>query len=294
MRYQDLYPSEPLLNSDTFARASALALLTLEYFEASSGAMPAEVFHQHHVLLNLREEPQRVENWRDGHHRDFTFRKDDVVVTPAVVRSGWRWHGQSKVIVVTLLPEQLECFAQREMGTLLTRQQLQDVPTFTDPDLCWMGRTLRDALALAERGSEVLFEAMARAFLVKLIQRYGEQSSEALVFSSAFNAKQYQRVLSYVAQHYGETFGVDHMAQVAGLSPSHFSRVFKCVVGESPMRFVMRYRIDEAKRRLAMLELSLSRIATDCGFADQAHLSRLFKQVTGTTPSAYRASLQSD
>jgi len=41
---------------------SASELLTLEYFEAEPGAMPVEAFQQHLILLNLREEPQRVEN----------------------------------------------------------------------------------------------------------------------------------------------------------------------------------------------------------------------------------------
>ena len=81
-RYQDIYPSSPLLDSAALARPSAAELLTLEYFEAEPATMPTEVFDQHHILLNLRERPHRVENWRDGAHRDFTYHKDEIIVTP--------------------------------------------------------------------------------------------------------------------------------------------------------------------------------------------------------------------
>ena len=68
-RYQDIYPSSPLIDSAAIARPSAADLLTLEYFEAEPDAMPTKVFDQHHVLLNLKDEPHRVE--KHSLHRSF-------------------------------------------------------------------------------------------------------------------------------------------------------------------------------------------------------------------------------
>ena len=290
-RYQDIYPSPPLMNSAALARPSAAALLTLEYFEADPAQMPAEVFAQHHILLNLREEPHRVENWRDGVHRDFTFHKDEIVVTPAGTRSGWRWHAKSKVIVITLEPEKLERFAQSEVGVLLTGAQLRDLPQFEDADICQAGVMLRDALAAGDVGSDVLFESLARVFLVKLIRRYGERREEAPDFTPRFTAPRYKRVLDRVARDYGGTVTLEGLASEAGLSPSHFSRLFKQTIGQSPMQFVTHYRVEQAKKKLARPDLPLTRIALACGFADQAHFSRVFKQVEGMTPKAYRAAV---
>lgn len=292
-RYQDIYPSPPLLDSAALARPSAAELLTLEYFEAEPGEMPARVFDQHHILLNLREEPQRVENWRDGHHRDFTFHRDEIIVTPAGMRSGWRWHERSKVIVITLEPDKLERFAQSEVGVVLTGLQLRDLPQFTDPDICQAGMMLRDALASDEIGSAVLFESLARVFLVKLIRRYGDRRAEEPAFARGFTARHYKRVLDHVAARYGESITLDEMAGEAGLSSSHFSRLFKRTIGQSPMQFVTAYRIEQAKKQLAAPDAPLIRVAIACGFADQAHFSRVFKQVTGMTPKMYRSGLAS-
>nr|WP_247711907.1 helix-turn-helix transcriptional regulator [Qipengyuania qiaonensis] len=77
------------------------------------------------------------------------------------------------------------------------------------------------------------------------------------------------------------------MARVTGLSPAHFSRLFKEVIGDSPYQFVMDYRVEQAKRMLGEQSRPLSDIALACGFADQAHFTRIFKRLTGMTPRAY-------
>ena len=60
-RYQDIYPSRPILDSAAKFATPVTDLMTLEYFEAEPAIMEEAVFAQHHVLLNLREAPHRVE-----------------------------------------------------------------------------------------------------------------------------------------------------------------------------------------------------------------------------------------
>ncbi|WP_299328870.1 AraC family transcriptional regulator [Parasphingopyxis sp.] len=287
-RYQDIYPSEPLVRSEDIVRPRAADLLTLEFFEAPAARMPAEVYDQHHILINLRNEPQRLENWRDGEHRDFTYRRNEIVVTPAGVESGWLWHVTSKVIVITILPNELERFAERELGMLLTDRQLKDLPQFEDADITAAAELLLDALQSRELGSEVMYESLARVFTVKLLQRYGEEAAEDIAFSKAFTARHYKRVLDFIADNYGRSITIEDMAREAGLSESHFSRLFKRTIGDSPYQFLMRYRVERAEEMVADTARPLSEIALACGFSDQAHFTRLFKQFTGETPSQRR------
>lgn len=289
-RYQDIYPSTPLLDSANLTRPSATELLTLEYFEAQPASMPAEVFAQHHVLLNLQSEPHRVENWREGEHRDFTFHKNEIVVTPAGVKSGWRWHAPSKVIVVTLDPERFQAFAQSELGILLTGKQLADLPQFADSDICQAGVQLKEALASREVGSEIMFEALARVFLIKLIQKYGHRLDDEAEYTKGFTARRHKQVLDYVTEHYGQSITLETLAEIANLSPSHFSRVFKRTIGQSPMQFLMAFRIERAKEALRRFDTPMIDISMSCGFSDQAHFSRVFKQIEGVSPTRYRQS----
>lgn len=290
-RYQDIYPSAPLLDSARLVRPSAADLLTLEYFEAEPDTMPERVFAQHHILLNYRDPPHRVENWRDGVRRDFLYHRDEIVVTPAGVRSGWRWHARSQVIVITLDPDKLERFALSELGVVLTGEQLKDQPQFSDPDICQAGWQLKLALATQALGSDVVFESLARVFLVKLIGRYGLRHEAKADADGGLTARRYKRVLDWVAERYAETITLEELAGVAGLSPSHFARLFKRTIGHSPMHYVTAYRIEQAKKALADPDRPLIDVALSCGFADQAHFTRVFKQLEGATPKAYRRHL---
>lgn len=291
LRYADIYPSEPLLNSDAMERPSAAALMSVRYFQAEPDHMPEDVFSEHHVLLNLQDSPHRVQNWRDGTLRDFTFIKDEVIVTPAGVRSGWRWFAPSDVIVVTLDPAKVDRFAQSELGMLLDPRQFRDLPQFSDPDLCAAGVILRDALEAEDMSSAVMFEAMSRVFLVKLLQKYGKRRAEDAELSSRFTSQQYQRVLAYVQKRLDRTITVDQLASEAGMSTSHFARVFKETLGSTPMQYVMSFRIEQAMKMIEDPKRPLGDIALACGFSDQAHFTRSFKQVTRQTPRAFRAAL---
>lgn len=289
MRYQDIYPSDPLLRSGDVIKPRASDLLSVEYFEADPDTMPARRFDEHHVLINLKDEPHRVENWRDGEHRDFVYRKNEIVVTPAGVESGWRWHAKSKCLVITIDPEELKRFTHHELGVLLSREQLLDLPQFEDADLTRAGCLLLDELRDGRPGSEVMYESLARVFLVKLVRRYGQELSDEHAFTRRFTAGHYKRVLDYVAEHYAGPIAVEDLAEVAELSASHFSRLFKETIGDSPHQFVLNYRVEQAQRMLADPTRPLIDVALACGFSDQPHFSRTFKRVTGRTPRAYQA-----
>lgn len=291
IRYQDIYPSDALLRSFDVVRPRAAELLNLEYFEADPAGMPTAVFDQHHLLLNLQSNAHRVENWRAGEHRDFIYQLHEIVLTPAGIESGWRWHSRSRVIVITIDPPRLRRFAESELGVILTDRQLRDVPKASDLELCQSGVMLLDALRTRATGSEVMYESLARVFLVQLIQRYGEERAPALKFGQGFTATHYKRVLDHVSERFGQPITIEELARVAGMGTAHFSRLFKATVGDTPYQFVMDYRVEQARKMLGERGRPLIDVALACGFADQPHFTRIFKRLTGKTPREYRAAL---
>ncbi|MGB3470503.1 MAG: helix-turn-helix transcriptional regulator [Erythrobacter sp.] len=288
-RYQDIYPSDPLVRSTDVIRPRASDLIHLEFFEAAAAEMPSAVFDQHHILVNLRDQPMHIQNWRDGQLFEYSYARDEIVVTPAGIESGWRWTEQSKVIVITIDPEQLNRFAERELGQLLTQRQLCSVPHEHDPDLTSAAQMLLNALQTRSSGSEVMYESLARVLTVKLLERYGENAAKEAEFSRSFTPGHYKRVLDFVAYKFGQNIAISDLAAAAGLSEAHFSRQFRKTIGDSPHQFLMRYRVEQALAFLTDEARPLSDIAIACGFSDQAHLTRLFKRFTGKTPRQHRA-----
>lgn len=99
---------------------------------------------------------------------------------------------------------------------------------------------------------------------------------------------QARRVRDQVEARLGAAVRVEEFAAVAGLSPRYFSRAFKVSFGLTPHAYVTCRRIERAKVLMLQTDEGLSQIALACGLADQAHLSRLFRQVVGVSPSAWR------
>jgi len=78
------------------------------------------------------------------------------------------------------------------------------------------------------------------------------------------------------------------LARSCGLSRSYFIRAFKRSMGLPPHHWVMHRRIERAREMLARTNESIAEIAVSCGFADQSHLTRVFHQVVGESPAAWR------
>lgn len=99
---------------------------------------------------------------------------------------------------------------------------------------------------------------------------------------------QIKRVRGFIDERISHTVLLDEMARQVKLSTSYFSAAFKNSFGISPHNYVIRRRIELAKDKMLNSDAPLCEIALDCGLSDQAHLSRVFRRITGTTPSAWR------
>jgi len=92
----------------------------------------------------------------------------------------------------------------------------------------------------------------------------------------------------YIRDHCETELSVPEVAKIAGLSPSHFRKVFALHFGASPREFQRRSRITKAKQLMLGSTLNVSEIASMVGFASVHSFSRAFKEVEGLPPSAYR------
>ena len=85
-----------------------------------------------------------------------------------------------------------------------------------------------------------------------------------------------------------EGLSIERLASVAGLSPFHFSRLFRNSVGCSPYRYYDKVRHERAREMLASTTMPIEKIARQLGFADASQLARAFRRHAGCSPGAYR------
>ncbi|HEY2676651.1 MAG TPA: AraC family transcriptional regulator [Steroidobacteraceae bacterium] len=99
---------------------------------------------------------------------------------------------------------------------------------------------------------------------------------------------QIRRVSDYVDEHLGRRILVSDLSAIVQRSEAHFARAFKRTFGVGPHAYVLRRRLEKASHLMLMTDDSLSDIAVACGMTDQAHLCKLFRQIRGQTPAAWR------
>jgi AraC family transcriptional regulator len=104
----------------------------------------------------------------------------------------------------------------------------------------------------------------------------------------ALVAWQVNRVRGYIDAHLESSIQIRDLAAVARRSSAYFCRAFKTTFGETPHAFVVGRRLHRAAELMLTSDDTLSQVALACGFADQAHLCKMFRQRHGQSPAVWR------
>ncbi len=156
---------------------------------------------------------------------------------------------------------------------------------------------IRDAVAVARarelfaalRDEEELLVTLARfSLFFAALSPYKAEASPLL--RKGFSARQREfiyKTFSYIHEHYGESIRLSELAGRCFMTEAHFSRTFKELMGEPPISYINRYRINRATLLMTTTELSRKEIAERVGFVDEAYFSRAFKKYKGESPSAF-------
>jgi AraC family transcriptional regulator len=119
---------------------------------------------------------------------------------------------------------------------------------------------------------------------IRLIQSRRSTASSA----GGLAGWQAKRVIAFIEENLAGRIAISDLARIARVSRGHFARAFRKHFGRSPSEYVIERRVDQARTLMRTTAQGLCEIALDCGFADQAHMSRHFRRRTGFSPRAWR------
>lgn len=100
-----------------------------------------------------------------------------------------------------------------------------------------------------------------------------------------------RRVEDYIHQYFSESISISFLADLSGMSNTSFLRKFKANTGMSPIHYLIKVRLNKAKKLIGDANLNMTEIALQCGFSSSSHLSSCFKKYYKITPTEYKVLL---
>jgi AraC family transcriptional regulator len=179
-------------------------------------------------------------------------------------------------------PDHLEAIVAAMPGvrrTTFTAPCLPPLPPFLP--LIAAAETARDEDDAAELEELALRLAGAVAAVAGEVLDAGEPSRR--------DQRRITLALRRIEADFRERLTLTELARDAAMSPYHFLRTFRALVGMTPHQFVLRTRLNRAAVWLRGSQASISAVAFDAGFDDLSTFNRRFRRVMGMSPSVYRA-----
>ncbi len=146
------------------------------------------------------------------------------------------------------------------------------------------------ALGLVEEDlGRTLALEVARQLVLFLKRPGGQSQFSAQLAAQAADREPLRDLQAWISDHPEADLGVERLARRVAMSPRHFARVFQREVGITPAKFILRIRVEAARRRLEESRDDVDSVATRCGFGSAEVMRRAFLRTLRVSPSAYRS-----
>ncbi len=165
--------------------------------------------------------------------------------------------------------------------------RLREIAGGEDKQLSQILGLVHQELVAEGKGSQLFIQGLAQSLAVHLIRNYALSEPDEIQYS-ALPGYKLRRAIAHLEQDLSKPFNLAELAASVGMSPFHFSRLFKKATGISPSRHQIRQRVAHAQRLLQETDLSIIRVGMAVGYSSPSHFAQVFKRETGLSPNHYR------
>lgn len=240
---------------------------------------------QHSLVITDPKSCFQAERRLDGKFKHYAHGNGRVDVIPAFLNHWTNWDQEVEFSVIAICPTLLNQTTQE-----LMQREIELIPQFSidDPVIQQLALALKTEIQTGCMSGRLYGESLGTALAARLVQNYAVSKPSLEFKAKGLPQSQLERVIDYMKANLTQDLSILDLATLTSMSESHFSRSFKQSVGIAPYQYLMQQRVERAKQLLKQQAISISDIALDCGFANQTHLTKVFRQMTGMTPKAYQ------
>ena len=208
-------------------------------------------------------------------------------------QSHWHWGDDIAVTHLYLTTAAVTDVAAQAYERPVREVELLDVLRAEDPVLSGIAGLLARESRQGGLGGRLYVDALKNQACVHVLRNYANVIFREPISYGGLSGVQCRLLIQYVDENLDRNISLADLAGVVQLSVFHFMRKFRAEFGCPPHAYVTQRRIEHARRQLARRDIPLKVVAANCGFADQSHMTRLFRRLLGTTPAEYRRSVTS-
>ncbi|MCR4762513.1 MAG: AraC family transcriptional regulator [Lachnospiraceae bacterium] len=134
------------------------------------------------------------------------------------------------------------------------------------------------------------WEYLHLAELIRILTLYRSQTHKknAAAAPESETAERFSQILQFINDNYASVTSIAEVSDRLHVSESSLCRMFRSKLDSTPTEYINRLKIEYACNRLVESHRSVTQIGHDCGFESCSYFVRVFKRVTGCTPSQYR------
>lgn len=240
---------------------------------------------QHYLSLNLDTKPLELEVKQPHGFKQFTVPPRSLWVSPSADPITLRLNSTLQYLRVSIDPLHLGRLISPSLDQV-GPVRLRRTYAVRSPQIAHLMMALRAEADDRNPSGLATIEAVTTALGHHLVREAGIEPPRPVRIHGGLSSAAKRRVLELIDAALDARLTIEMLAREAGLSPAHFARAFKETLGRAPHQYLLALRLERARRLIETSSVSLSDIAQRTGFADQAHLTRLFKREFGTTPGA--------
>lgn len=215
---------------------------------------------------------------------------DDFFLTTSQVPYEMRWQSKSEddfEVMHVYLSQRLLDLAARDVSIGERAFRLKEVSGGRDPEIARLMRSLFGEMTSDRRASAMYLQGIGQALAVHLVRRYREETGFPRQ-AHALPVYKLHQAVEAMRKNLDREFNLARLATDAGMSLSHFSRMFRKATGVAPSQYFIHLRMETARQLLLESDSSIISIALDVGYNNPSHFTHVFKRHVGVTPREYR------